>query len=195
MFSLEYSLTVNYFAKKSVAGFNEYERNMYYVGLGIIRETKINPSSQFEYKKTRKYKELKSLLKDKYYKMRWILQINTQLLNNNIGEQEFRNDIAFPQNVILIPTLNSDQTINFVKTILSKNDLEDDSSLKVINKFVKDIQLMKLKDRLFKILNILNNQLFNNVNNKLNIDDKINNQNHPLLSTLHVPFTSHIIST
>ena len=67
---LEYSLTVNYCAKKPVAGFNEYERNMYYVGPGIIRETKINPSSQFEYKKTRKDKELKSLLKDRCYKMK-----------------------------------------------------------------------------------------------------------------------------
>ena len=39
------------------------------------------------------------------------------------------------------------------------------------------------------------NQSFNNVNDKLNIDDKIKNQNYPLLSILNILFTSHNISS
>ena len=67
------------------------------------------------------------------------------------------------KNVILTLTLYSDQVVNFVKKILSKNDSEDESSFKVIIEFVKDIQLMEHKDRLFKVLNMRCNQTFNNV--------------------------------
>ena len=40
-----------------------------------------------------------------------------------------------------------------------------------------------------------NNQSFNNINNKLNIDDKTKQKKYPLLSTFNVPFTSHTMST
>ena len=40
-----------------------------------------------------------------------------------------------------------------------------------------------------------NNQLFNNVNDDLNIDNMTKQQNYPLFSTLNVPFTSHTMST
>ena len=63
----------------------------------------------------------------------------------------------------MTPTLNSDQAINFVKNIASKNDLEDESTLKVIFEWGKDIQLMEQKNRFFKVLNIRNNRLFINV--------------------------------
>ena len=63
----------------------------------------------------------------------------------------------------MTPTLNSDQAINFVKNIASKNDLEDESTLKVIFEWGKDIQLMEQKNIFFKVLNIRNNRLFINV--------------------------------
>ena len=59
---------------------------------------------------------------------------------------------------------------------------------------MKDIQLIDQKDGVFKVLNMRNNQSFNNVSDKLNIDDESRNNNYPLLSTLNVPFTSHTIS-
>ena len=77
---------------------------------------------------------------------------------------------------------------------MSKNDLEYESSSKVIIESVKDIQLMKHEDRLLKVLNVRNSQSFNNINDKLNIDDKTKNQNYSLVLTLNVPFPSHIIS-
>ena len=40
-----------------------------------------------------------------------------------------------------------------------------------------------------------NNQSLNNLNDKLNLDEKTKNENHPLLSTLNVPFTSRVIFT
>ena len=40
-----------------------------------------------------------------------------------------------------------------------------------------------------------NNQSFNNINNKLNIDDKTKQEFFSLLSTFNVPFTSHTMST
>ena len=40
-----------------------------------------------------------------------------------------------------------------------------------------------------------NNQLFNNVNDKLNIDDKTKQYNYPLLLTRNALFTSHTMTT
>ena len=40
-----------------------------------------------------------------------------------------------------------------------------------------------------------NNQSFNNITDKLNIDYKTKQQNYSLLSALNVPFTSHTMST
>ena len=77
IFRLETLLMVSYFAKISVARFNKYQRNMYYIDLVYTREIKINSSSQFEYKNTCNYKELKRLLKEKVIKWNpfydWIL--------------------------------------------------------------------------------------------------------------------------
>ena len=50
IFYLENSILVNYFAKISVARFNKHQRNMHCIGLGYDHETKINSSSQFNYK-------------------------------------------------------------------------------------------------------------------------------------------------
>ena len=46
---------------------------------------------------------------------------------------------------------------------------------------MKDIQLIDQKDGVFKVLNMRNNQSFNNVSDKLNIDDESRNNNYPLL--------------
>ena len=90
--------------------------------------------------------------------------------------------------------LASDQAVYFVKNILSKNGLEDEFTLKVIIESVKNLQLLEHKERLFKLSNMRNKQSFNNINDKLNIDEKIKNDCYPLLSTLNVLFTSHVIS-
>ena len=124
-----------------VARFNRHQRNVYYIGLDYDRETNINPSSQFTLKKPRNCKELKVLLNEKGYKMKSILSMNTLLMNNNIEEQEFSNDIAFSKIVLLTPTFNSDQVINFIKNIIFENGLEEKSTLKGIIESVKDIQL------------------------------------------------------
>ena len=70
------------------------------------------------------------------------------------------------------PTFNSDLDFDFLKNIISKNHLEEYYTLKRIIEYVKDFQLKEQKDRLFKILNMRKNQLFHNVNDKLNIDNK-----------------------
>ena len=126
--------------------------------------------------------------------MKSILRINTQLLNNNVEEQELINDNACSKKYTVSSTLYSDHIVNVLKMVLSKNDVEYDSSLKVIIKSVKNLQLLEHKERLFKLSNMRNKQSFNNINDKLNIDDKIKNDCYPLLSTLNVLFTSHVIS-
>ena len=64
-----------------------YQRNMYFISLGNDRDTNINPSSRFHFKKPCKCCELKILLNEKNYKMKSILRINTLLMNSNVEEK------------------------------------------------------------------------------------------------------------
>ena len=89
-----------------------------------------------------------------------------------LKKNEFSNDIVSSKNVLLVPKLNSDQVVNFIKNIMFKNYLEEESTFKVIIESVKDVQLKEQKDWLFKVWNMRNNQSFNNINDKLNINDK-----------------------
>ena len=146
MFRLDISSLLSSFAKISVTRINKYQRNVYYIDIGYDRETKINPSSQFKFKKSRKCMELKILLNKMNYKIKSFLRINTLLMSNNVKEQKINNDIVFLKNVLLVLTLNSYQAVNFMKNILSKNDLEDEYTLKIIIESEKDIQLMEQKD-------------------------------------------------
>ena len=109
-----------------------------------------------------------------------------------LKNKEFSNDVTFLKNILLAPTFISDQAVKFIKNIISNNGLEEDSTLKGIIKSVKYIQLKKQKDGLFKVY-MRNNQLFNNINNKLNIDDKTKLKNYAVLLTLNVPFTSYTV--
>ena len=53
IFFLENSLTNNYFFRMNHSRYNKkYPRNIYFIGLGAEGDTIINPSTQFQYKKT-----------------------------------------------------------------------------------------------------------------------------------------------
>ena len=64
--------------------------------------------------------------------MKFIAHINTRLMNSTVEEREFSNDIPFSRNMLIIPTLENDLAINFIKNIISKNNNEDESTLKRI---------------------------------------------------------------
>ena len=57
------------------------------IGISYDREANINPSGQFQFKKSCKRGELKRLLNEKGYKMKSILRMNTILMSNNVEEQ------------------------------------------------------------------------------------------------------------
>ena len=62
MFLLKYSLSKNYFFKIFLARYKKkYQKNVYFIGLGVDRDIKINPSTQFKFKKKRKCVELNRL--------------------------------------------------------------------------------------------------------------------------------------
>ena len=64
-------------------------------------------------------------------------------MNSNVEEQELNDDSASLKHVISTLTLYSNQAVNFIKNILFKNNLEYESSLKVIIEAVKNIQLIE----------------------------------------------------
>ena len=75
---------------------------MYYIGLSDDRNTTINLSNQFQYKKikkTIKKYEIVRLLNEKVYKIKFIAHINTRLMNSIVEEREFSNDIPFSRNM------------------------------------------------------------------------------------------------
>ena len=89
------------------------------------------------------------------------------MLKKNI----YSNAIPFSKTLLLEPTFETDLAVNFIKNIISNNNIEEEYTLKWIIESVKKVQLKEQKDSLFKILNMRNNQSFNNVNHNLDIDD------------------------
>ena len=73
--------------------------------------------------------------------------------------------------MLLAPTFESDLAVNFIKNIISNNNIEEEYTLKWIIESVKKVQLKEQKDSLFKILTMRKNQSFNNVNHNSGIDD------------------------
>ena len=92
-------------------------------------------------------------------------------------------------------TTDSSITINFIKNIINNNNIEEDSTIERIIEYVKMIQLKEMDDKLIKLLHMRNNIKYNDVKDKLKIDNCHKINNYPLLSTLNVPFTSHTMST
>ena len=128
MFLLKNSLSKNYFSKMSLVRY----KNMYFISLGVHRDTKIDPLTQFQFKKKRKYAELNRLLIQKVYKMKYILQINTLLMNSNVEEWDFSNNISSSTNVLLPPNIDSNLAVNFIKNIIFNNNIKGDSTSKRI---------------------------------------------------------------
>ena len=68
---------------------NKYQKKIYFIGLGVDRDTKINPLTQFQFKNKNKRKcaKLNRLLIQKVHKMISILQIHILLMNSNVKEK------------------------------------------------------------------------------------------------------------
>ena len=115
-------------------------------------------------------------------------------MNSIVEGEEFSNDRSISKNVLPILTIDNDLTLNFVKNIILNNDIEEDTTLEMIIDSVKKFQIKEKDDYLFNILNMRNNISFNKDNDNLDIDDNSKQKNYPLLSTLNVPFISHIMS-
>ena len=195
IFLLENSLSENHFAQMNLAKYKSIQTNVWYIGLGEHRSFKINPSSQFHHKKPRKCAELNRLLIENVNKMKSILMINNVLNKSYNEDNDFSNDISFTTNECLSKTTDSSITINFIKNIIKNNNVEEDSTIERIIEYVKMIQLKEMDDKLIKLLHMRNNIKYNDVKDKLKIDNCHKIHNHPLLSTLNIPFTSHTMST
>jgi len=118
---------------------------MYFIGLGVHRDTKIDPLTQLQFKKKRKYAELNRLLIQKVYKMKSILQINTLLMNSNVEERDFSNNISSSTNVLLLSNIDSNLAVNFIKNIIFNNNIKGDSTSKRIIESVIFFQMKEKK--------------------------------------------------
>ena len=124
MFLLDNSLTNNYFFRMNLSRYNKkYQRDIYFIGLGVQGDIIINPSTQFQYKKKRKSTELNRLLQQK------------------VNKEELDNDRTFSQNVLPTSTLDNDLTLNFIKNIILNNDVKEDSTIEMIIDSVKKFQI------------------------------------------------------
>ena len=126
--------------------------------------------------------------------MKYILQLKNSLMKSIVEEEELNNDRTYTENVLPTSTNNNDLTLNFIKNIISNNDIKEDTTLELITDSVKKFQTKEKDNSLFNILNMRNNISYNKDSDKIDIDDNTKQNKYPLLSTLNVPFTSHTIS-
>ena len=103
--------------------------------------------------------------------MKYIIQLKNSLMNSIVEEEEFRNDILFSQNVLLISKIDNNITLNFIKNRIFNNDIEEDTTLERIICSVKKYPIKEKDECLFNILNMKNYILFNNDNDKLHSGD------------------------
>ena len=145
--------------------------------------------------KPRECAELNIFLNEKDNKIKSILLINNILKNNNIEENDFSNDTLFSTNESLPIATDYSTIINFIKNIISHNNIDEDSTIERIIEYVKKIQMKEMEEKLFKLLDMRNNIKFNDDNDKLKIDKFQTISNYPLVSTINILFTCHIMST
>ena len=88
---------------------------------------------------TKNHANVLNVLNEKVNKMKSILVINIVLKNSYIEENDFSNNISFTTNEGLPKTTDSSITVNFIKNIISQNDIEEDSTKERIIEYVKKI--------------------------------------------------------
>ena len=89
--------------------------------------------------------------------MKSILQINTLLMNSNVEERDFSNNISSSTNALLPPNIDSNIAVNFIKNIIFNNNIKGDSTSKRIIESVIFFSNEGKEDSLFNILNMRNN--------------------------------------
>ena len=63
--------------------------------------------------------------------MKYILQLNNSQMKSIVEEEEFINDMSFPQNVLPTSTIDNSLTLNFIKNLILNNDIEEDTTLEM----------------------------------------------------------------
>ena len=61
-------------------------------------------------------------------------------MNSIVEEEKFSNDISLSQNVLLTSKIDNNIILNFIKNIIFNNDIEEDTTLKMIIDSVKKIK-------------------------------------------------------
>ena len=72
--------------------------------------------------------------------MKSILQIKKSVMNITVEEKRFSNDILFSQNVLLTLKIDNNITLNFIKNLISNNNIEEDTTLERIIDSVKSFK-------------------------------------------------------
>ena len=61
-------------------------------------------------------------------------------MNITVEEKRFSNDILFSQNVLLTLKIDNNITLNFIKNLISNNNIEEDTTLERIIDSVKSFK-------------------------------------------------------
>ena len=72
--------------------------------------------------------------------MKSILQIKKSVMNITVEEKQFSNDILFSQNLLLTLKIDNNITLNFIKNLISNNNIEEDTTLERIIDSVKSFK-------------------------------------------------------
>ena len=152
---LENHIHKYYFDKFNVTRFNSYNPKMYYIGIGSERDYKLTPSSQFSNNSCpRKSSSLSNFIKKKCNRMKMLLNINVILRDEGIDIPTTKNNRVSSRQSSICKIDDDDNTFRFVKDFISRSGFGNDSSIEVLIKSIKEMQINDCNKRLLNLINM-----------------------------------------
>jgi len=195
-FMLENHIHKYYFDKFTVTRFNSYNTKMYYIGIGSERDYKLTPSSQFSNNSCpRKSSSLSNFIKKKCNRMKMLLNINVILRDEGIDIPTTKNNRVSSRQSSICKIDDDDNTFRFVKDLISRSGFGNDSSIMVLIKSIKEMQINDCNKRLLNLIN-MNVEGSSNVSyERLPVEETELKNKYPMLHYLHIPLIPNVVST
>ena len=124
-----------------------------------------------------------------------LLNINVILRDEVIGISTTTNNRVSSSQSPLSKAYDNNNTFRFVKDLVSRSGLEDDSSIMNLIKYIKETEISDCNKRLINLININVEGSSNIQCEKLPAEETILKEKYPMTHSLHIPIIPNIMST
>ena len=125
--------------------------------------------------------------------MKMILNINVILRNEVIDTSTTTNNRVSSNQSPISKAYDNNNTFRFVKDLVSRSGLEDDSSIMNLIKYIKETEISDCNKRL---INLVNRNIEGSSNiqcEKLPVEETILKEKYQMIHSLHIPIISNIM--